>query len=193
MSMSTTPGFHLLELSCAETRGPRSLFAVPARGLRLIGAEGGARPADSIGDPCALELTPFVRRGQELLLARAGDEATLELNGLGAPLFAVLRAGDEIRLGPALPALFVDFYRPPPFRLATPEDAANVCPLCRGPLAAGRRVYACQCGAITHAEQASDPADGALECASGSCAACARPLVTEAGFLSRGGAHARNR
>jgi len=193
-SVAARGAFHLL--SCAADRSDRSVLPIPAGGVGLVGcASSGARAARDAHDPRAVTCEPLARHGQELLLIACGARAQLELNGLPAPRVAALRPGDELRLGPAAPLLFVDFYREPPFVIAGPEHAGRQCQLCRGPIEAGRRVLACDCGALTHADprEEREPAPGpeSLDCALRTCTGCSRELVTEAGYVRGGGADGR--
>jgi hypothetical protein len=166
------------------------VLAIPAGGLSVVAGPGGARAARAARDPRAAAFEPLARHGHELLLVTCGALAELELNGLAAPGVAVLRPGDEVRIGHGEP-LFVDFHREPPFVLAGAEHAGSSCPLCRGSIEAGRRVYACDCGALTHAdlrdEDLRTPGLEPLDCAVGSCTGCTKAFVTEAGYVAGGG------
>lgn len=190
---SARGAFHLLR-DAADGQAFRLVLAIPARGLRVSGdAAVGARVVGACipAEPheAAVTLEPHVRHGLDLLLALRAPGAELEFNGLPAPFVSVLRPGDEIRLAAGAP-LRVDFYRAPPFVLASAEQARARCQLCRGPIGAGRRIYACDCGALTHADvrgEAHAPeAAELLDCALGTCTGCSRELVTEAGYV-RGG------
>jgi hypothetical protein len=171
--------FHLLV--CADERPSRIVLAVPANGLGVVL---GAREADDARAAGAVTLEPHARSGLDLLLALSPEGAALAQNGLPAPPVALLRPGDEIRLDGGTP-LFVDFYREPPFVRASAAQAGVPCQLCRGPIEAGRRIYQCACGALTHADGRGESAE-LLDCAVGTCSGCTRAIVSEPGYVAVG-------
>lgn len=192
LAARTRGAFHLLR-DAADGQARRVVLAIPAHGLRVIGDAALGACGMNEPHPAVVTLEPLARHGVDLLLAVRAPGAELERNGLPAALVSLLRPGDEIRLGSGA-RLCVDFLRQPLFVLASVKQAGAHCQLCRGPIGAGRRIYACGCGALTHAETAAENGkkDDAelLDCALGTCSGCGRALVTEAGYI-HGGADAR--
>jgi hypothetical protein len=177
--------FHLLPRA-----GAGGVHELPAEGLAVLVEVAGEPHLRTDGpwhDPAAVVLEPLARNELELLLALRGPAAELEVNGCAAPRAAVLRPGDELRLG-ASPALRVDFFRASPFVLADEEHAHAHCQLCRGAIRAGGRVYVCPCGALAHADEphGASPEAEPLECAFGTCTSCGRAIVPEAGYVGGG-------
>ena len=103
------------------------------------------------------------------------------INGLPAPLVALLDVGDQILHHNEI--LHVTIYPRPPVGRPTAEQVGQNCLLCRGTVSPADSVYACACGGLAHVEAQRDN-DETLECTKlmQECTRCRKPLIQKEGF-----------
>ncbi len=108
-----------------------------------------------------------------------------KLNGGPMPRVAVLAVGDQLTLAGGH-TLHVSRFAESPLRAAGQDDAGRICPLCRSPIEAERRVYHCSCGTLLHADDPRKAGSDALECyllASQGCSDCGAEVAMEEGLV----------
>jgi hypothetical protein len=161
-------------------------LAVPPGPAWLWPSEGGSpkiamsRPGES--EQAVLLEQVALRRQPRLLLVREGGDH-VQVNGLPAPRFSLLKERDTLRLkGNFL--LHVTVYNRPVIGPVGAEWIGKECPVCRVPFTAACRCYVCACGAVLHCENGGT--DDCLQCAQlrarSGCPACQRPVVLEPGY-----------
>ncbi len=157
-------------------------YEVPCDGpCSLIPGEDGRLQIDA-GPPASpdrlAELeTIHVDRQAYLVVHPRG--AALAVNGAPAPRVAVVRPGDEIRLGPER-RMLVSLRSRPYLGPAAAEHAGLKCVFCRTPVRERAPIFVCaRCRAPMHCEDDDRPADERLQCAAAvtRCPRCDTPVV----------------
>lgn len=161
---------------------PFTSIHVPS-GLNRLRPEELALSAASKAGGAGVRLEPIEVEGVETLLVAAPRRLRVRVNGLPAPAIALLRVGDQLRIG-TWPVLHVSAYRRARIEPASGELLGRNCGLCRTALTEGTTVVVHECGVSFHLDAPTGGGGEPLSCATiaGDCPSCGKPVRTEDGW-----------
>jgi hypothetical protein len=170
-------------------RGARGLAELAVgRGLRVLDLESFASnpqlvtaPPDRALDARTLHFESIAIGSRAALLMLTPPGVRVRINDRPSPMVAVLRVGDQLRLGDT--TLHLTQYREFAAGSPSPELLGRRCGVCRVPFDPETRVVVHDCGEAFHLEPESKPAEERLECARlGDCPNCGEPIPMESGY-----------